>query len=203
MLRILSIVTRSRHVPSLVVALLESMKPDARWRIHRTKVSPTPSYQPLWRPPAECESSKAFDSSRMLSISRCDRAELLLLPHTESRPMHIASIDAQALLHRIALVPDVHVIGGQPGRPLRRQRIHAADDHTIDVMVVERPGVIAVGRVQSFARRGRLQCRLCRRLEVLHERQLQRDISVRTCPLHMSADEGVEVPVVNLLHLPE
>jgi len=54
------------------------------------------------------------------------------------------SVDANTLLHRIALVPDVHVERRQPGRPLRRHLIHAVNHHTIDVVVEYGPWIATV-----------------------------------------------------------
>src|SRR5215470_16762926 len=44
-----------------------------------------------------------------------------LRPFLTSQPV---SVDAQTLLHCVALIPDVDVEGSEPARPLRGERVH-------------------------------------------------------------------------------
>src|SRR5687767_4249632 len=56
------------------------------------------------------------------------------------------SVDPEALLHRVALVPDVDVVGRELARPLRCQLIDAARRDAIDVVIEHGPRVADVRR---------------------------------------------------------
>src|SRR5262245_51557378 len=78
------------------------------------------------------------------------------------------SIDPKTLLHRVTLVPDIHVVRGQLWRPFRRQLIHTGNRNAIDVVVEDRPRIAAAiqGR-EAFTWCSRLQCCRRGRLEVV------------------------------------
>ena len=114
------------------------------------------------------------------------------------------SVDAQALLHRITLIPDVQVIGSESVRPGRRQRVDALDDDAIDVVVEYRPRVFACDiLVQPFTRLRGAKRRCRRSFKVLQERDLSIYIRVRPGARDVTAQERVEGDSADLFDLRE
>src|SRR4051812_23678810 len=115
--------------------------------------------------------------------------------------VRVDSIDSETLLHRKALVPDVHVVRRQFGRPLRRQLIYAGKCNTIDEVVEHSPRIPAVCGIEALPRCRSLQGGLSGSLEVLEERELCRDVCVGARARDVPAHQRVEIPLTDLLHL--
>ena len=69
-------------------------------------------------------------------------------------PPGLSLLDAQTLLHGVALVPDEDVEGRELLGPLRRQGVHAFPGDAIDVVSEDRPGIrFVAGRTLSHPRK--------------------------------------------------
>src|SRR5690349_7311703 len=59
----------------------------------------------------------------------------------------VSLLDAQALLHCVALIPNVNVIASQLRRPLWRKSIYARRSYPIDIVVEASPRIVSVQRI--------------------------------------------------------
>jgi hypothetical protein len=122
-----------------------------------------------------------------------------LLHEWTERPL----LDSKALLHREALVPDVDVKPGEPGRPPGCQGAHALGRDAIDIVVEDRPRVALVEWIQTVPGRGRGQRRGGRLLDIAIELGLQLDVRVGAGARDVAADQRVPLEPLDLLDLRE
>ena len=116
-------------------------------------------------------------------------------------PVGENSINSQALLHCVALIPNIDVECCQLVDPFRRQGVHALDGDTVDIVVKQGPRIRLVQGVDFLAKRRCLEGLGRSSFKVVHELKLQLDIVMRPNPADMTANKGLKRYPVDLFDL--
>jgi hypothetical protein len=147
--------------------------------------------------PSGSRGSTTWPMGRSIAPRSASRARALCRPRRPRR------FDPKALLHRVALIPDVDVEGGEPRRPFRCEAIDTLAGNPVDVVVESRPRVRSIEWVQANPRLRRPERGGGGVPHVAKERCPCVHASMRASARYVATDRHIPIQPSDLVHLGE